>query len=96
MPAGPGTGASENEGASEAPRGSETPTPVLLRGDVDVGVAWVCARGPEFTNATGLKTREKGHSECVRVIVCRYATSALSETRTTAAWMLLEIEEKPA
>lgn len=74
----------------------ETPTPVLLRGDVDVGAAWVCARGPEFTNATGLKTREKGHRECVRGIVCRHVTSTFSETRTTSAWMLLEMKEMAA
>lgn len=64
--AGPGAGACGNEGGNEAPGVGETPAPVLLRGDVGVGVAWVCARGPEFTNATGLKTCKKGYSKVER------------------------------
>lgn len=87
VPAGPGAGACGNEGASsEAPGVGERPAPVLLLGDVDVGAAWVCARGPEFTNATGLKAWEKGHSKVVKR--CRLSpcySSALSETEQRIA-----------
>lgn len=94
MPAGPGVGACGNEGASEAPGVGETPTPVLLRGDVAVGVAWVCARGPEFTNATGLTTREKGRSKVVRGRLPPCYIGAQRD-RTPAAWMLLPKESLP-
>lgn len=94
VPAGPGAGACGNEGASEAPGVGETPTPVLLRGDVAVGAAWVCARGPEFTNATGLTTREKGHSKVVRGRLSPCYIGAQRD-RTPAAWMLLPKESLP-